>query len=175
MNRDDSLLEYDDLLEFESTHSISPDEFQEAAGSEPDRIGWLVVGIVLDEEEQLLCIEQPWADGWLFPAGVPKQDEPLSEALVREVHEETGVTVTPVRPHGVEEYTFIDEVSGDEGGWTVVFYEATAETTTTAADPGLEDEEITDVRWFDELPEELYNQEIVESVVDRCLESSGKS
>ena len=53
-------------------------------------------------------------------------------------------------------------------GWTTAFFEATADTTTIDRDPEIDDETITDIRWFDGLPDEMYHSEVTERVYRRC-------
>lgn len=159
---------YDDLLELSSEEVCSPAEFEEAADSEAVEMGWVVLGVVFDANGNVLLIEQPWADGWLFPGGVPKPGESLAAAVVREVNEETGIETTPIRPRGVEEFTITDETADRAVGWTTEFSEATAETTTIDRDPGIDDETITDIQWFDGLPDEMYNPDVTKRVFQRC-------
>jgi 8-oxo-dGTP diphosphatase len=149
---------------------LSSERYDTVSASEVTDIGWLVLGFVFDAEGRLLLIDQPWADGWLAPGGVPEPGESLAEAVVREVREETGIEVTPERPHAVDEYTFEHERTGETGGWTTVCFAGHAETTTVDSDPGLADETITDVEWFDGLPEAVHNREWTETVYRRCLD-----
>ncbi|MFB6219063.1 MAG: NUDIX hydrolase [Halobacteriaceae archaeon] len=161
---------YDDLRVTESRETLSPEEFAEAAGSEPARVGWVVLAFAFDDAGRVLLVEQPWADGWLAPGGVPRPGESLREAVVREVREETGVEISPTRPHAIDEYTAVDERSGETGGWTTVVFGARADTTAVADDPGLADEEITAVDWFDDLPA-VFDPDVAEPAYRRCLES----
>ena len=159
---------YDDLLELSAEEMCSTAEFEEAVDSEPVEMGWVVLGIVFDDDGNVLLIEQPWADGWLFPGGVPKPGETLETALVREVKEETGIEATSLRARGVEDLTIADESTDRTVGWTAAFFEATADTTTIDRDPGIDDETITDIRWFDGLPDEMYNPDVTKRVYRQC-------
>jgi len=159
---------HDDLLETESREVLEPAAFSEAVASEVATVGWLVLGFAFDETGRVLLIEQPWADGWLAPGGVPEPEESLAEAVVREVREETGVEITPTRPHALDEHTLENERTGDTAGWTTVCFGAVAETTSLDTDPGLEDETITDVGWFDGLPETVANPDWTEPICRRC-------
>lgn len=160
---------YDDLRVTESRETLSPAEFEEAVESEPATVGWVVLGFVFDAADRVLLIDQPWADGWLPPGGVPKPGESLSDAVAREVREETGIEITPDRPHAVDEYSFVNDRTDEAGGWTTVFFEATADTTDISSELGLDGEEITDADWFECLPDELFHPELTKSVYRRCL------
>ncbi len=169
MNVVDPRESYDDLLETESRKAVDPEAFGEITDSEVATAGWLVLAFVFDDAGRVLLIDQPWADGWLAPGGVPESGESLAEAAVREVREETGVEIAPDRPRALDEHTLENERTGETDGWTAVCFEAVAETTALDTDPGLEDETITDAGWFDHLPENAHNREWTEPVYRRCL------
>ena len=60
-----------------------------------------VTGIVYDDRDRILLVQQS-ADGvWSAPGGCVDPEEIPSDALVREVWEETGLYVAPVRLLGV--------------------------------------------------------------------------
>ncbi|WP_416979411.1 NUDIX hydrolase [Streptomyces sp. T028] len=60
-----------------------------------------VTGIVLNGDGRLLAIKRVDDGTWVPPGGLLEIGEGLESALVREVLEETGVTVRPVRLTGV--------------------------------------------------------------------------
>lgn len=51
-----------------------------------------VCGLVTNESDQVLMIEHP-RRGWEFPGGQVEEGEMLTDALIRETFEETGVTI----------------------------------------------------------------------------------
>jgi ADP-ribose pyrophosphatase YjhB (NUDIX family) len=57
----------------------------------------LVVAALIRRGEEVLLVEQQWPDApapaWSLPGGRVEANEALTEALIREVHEETGLTV----------------------------------------------------------------------------------
>jgi ADP-ribose pyrophosphatase YjhB (NUDIX family) len=159
---------YDDLHVTQNREVLDAEEFADSTRSEAATVGWLLVGYVFDEAGRMLLVDEPWADGWKTPAGVLDPGETLAEAAVREIREETGVEATPVRPHAVDEVTFENEATGATDGWTAVHFELAAETTALDDDPGLADEEIDDVRWFEGLPEDLFGPELTTTVYERC-------
>lgn len=158
----------DDLLVTESSEELPASEFAEAAASEAATAGWVVVALAFDPDGRVLLVDQPWADGWLAPGGALKPGESLDEAVVREVREETGIEVEPVAPRAVDDFSFVDEATGETAGWTLVVYEADARTTAIDDDLGLDGEEIRDARWFDGLPENVFNPDLFERVYERC-------
>lgn len=160
---------YDDLLVTRSRERLAPEEFREEADSEPATIGWVVLGFVFDGFDRVLLVDQPWAEGWMEPGGVPKPGESLSETVVREIREETGIKITPVRPHAIDEFTFVNKRTGEASGWTTAFFEADAETTEINSELGLEEERIDDADWFDSLPTNVFHRELTEAVYQRCL------
>ncbi|MEF8756631.1 MAG: NUDIX hydrolase, partial [Halobacteriales archaeon] len=93
------------------------------------------------------------------------------ETVAREIREETGVEVFPVRPHAVDELTVEHERTGETTGWTAVFYEADADSTAIDDDLGDEDEVIIPADWFDGLPDAVYNPDLTEAVYRRCLDN----
>ena len=62
----------------------------------------------------------------------------------------------------------LDEATGESAGWNLVVYEATARTTAIDDDLGLADEEINAARWFDGLPDDIFNPDLFEPVYERC-------
>jgi len=150
----------------------TPGHVRRIVDSEVATVGWLVSGFVFDDDGRVLLIEQPWADGWLAPGGVPEPGEPLSGALVREGREETGVEIAPTRPHAIDEHVVESERTGETVGWTTVRFGAVAETTALDPGVGVEDETITDVGWFDGLPPTVANRGWTERVYHRCLEAT---
>lgn len=162
---------HDDLLETESRELLSPEEFADAADSEPVESGWVVLGLAFDVNGRVLMVDQPWADGWILPGGTHEPGETLAETAVRELAEETGVEVSPVGPRAVDEFTVVNEATGETAGWNLAVYEAVAGSTETDRDPSVDDEEILDVRWFEDLPENVFNPELMEPTYERCLGS----
>lgn len=70
----------------------------EAAG-----IRQLVVGAVIRHDDRVLLLKRPETDFmggiWELPSGKAELGEPLDQALIREVLEETGLTVTDIREY----------------------------------------------------------------------------
>lgn len=72
----------------------------------PERPVPAVAGIVLRGEEVLVVLRKadPYAGRWSLPGGALEVGETLHQAVIREVAEETGLKVEPVRLVGVYEH-----------------------------------------------------------------------
>ena len=76
-----------------------------------------VAAIIRDEAGAILLIRRGDGQGWSLPGGVLEPGELLADALVREVEEETGLDVEPVRLIGVysdPEVNHITYPNGDQ-------------------------------------------------------------
>ena len=103
------------------------------------------IALIRDAAGRVLLVEQrggPFAGSWLLPGGRAGEDESAVHALVREVREETGLTMTDA--------VFVSgyRTSGDGFDLTVLLYRGPAEGT-LVPEPG------SDARWFapDAIPE----------------------
>ncbi len=81
-----------------------------------------VTGIVLRKDGRVLAIKRSDDGRWVPPGGVLELDETPQDGVVREVFEETGLKVQPVRLSGVHKnmrlgvvsLAFVCEVTGGE-------------------------------------------------------------
>jgi 8-oxo-dGTP diphosphatase len=97
------------------------------------------IALITDERGRVLLVKQrggPFAGSWLLPGGQVGDDESAVHALVREVREETGLTVTAAR--------FVTGYRTSGGGYdlTVLMYRGPATGT-------LVPERGSDARWFE--------------------------
>lgn len=103
-----------------------------------------VTGIVRDHDGQVLLLRHrmwPPSTPWGLPTGYARAGETFQDTIIREVHEETGLTVT------------IGELARLRSGYKLrveVAYEAVH----TGGELRLDPREILDARWFpqDALP-----------------------
>ena len=59
--------------------------------------GLAAIAVIRDDRGRVLLVRQrggPFAGAWLLPGGRAAEDESAVHALVREVREETGLTMT---------------------------------------------------------------------------------
>ncbi|EYB68234.1 NUDIX hydrolase [Deinococcus phoenicis] len=91
-------------------------------------------GVVLDAAGQVLLVRYR-SGAWAFPKGHVEVGETFAQTAVREVHEETGVTATPLAPLPDTRYT------NDRGEARVIhwFVMRAAPTDPVAAPTALED------------------------------------
>ena len=81
-----------------------------------------VTGIVLRDDGRVLAIKRHDDGRWVPPGGVLELDETPQDGVAREVYEETGLKVQPVRLSGVYKnmrlgvvsLAFVCEVTGGE-------------------------------------------------------------
>lgn len=60
-----------------------------------------VAAVIPDEHGRVLVIQRRDNGAWQIPGGILELDESIEDGVCREVQEETGVTVEPVRLTGV--------------------------------------------------------------------------
>jgi 8-oxo-dGTP diphosphatase len=76
-----------------------------------------VGAIIWDEAGRVLLIRRGDGRGWSLPGGIMEPGESVVEAVIREVREETGLQVEPVKLIGVysdPEYMHITFSNGDQ-------------------------------------------------------------
>ncbi|MGW5520165.1 NUDIX hydrolase [Nocardia africana] len=76
---------------------------QLTTGATNDGVQQLVVGAVVQHDGRVLLLQRPEHDFmggiWELPSGKVEQGESLDQALIREVKEETGLSVTALRTY----------------------------------------------------------------------------
>ncbi|WP_254534621.1 NUDIX hydrolase [Halomarina litorea] len=147
---------HEGYLEFERTRSVSRGRFRTLA--ERIRTSGTPYGahtVVHRESGDLLLVRHDDVDLWVLPGGCVDGAESCREAARRELAEEAGVEAAY---DGLAMLTRVTVRHGDQRTWGVLpVFEARAETTTPAVDDP--DGEISDARWFDELPPDTRDRE----------------
>jgi 8-oxo-dGTP pyrophosphatase MutT (NUDIX family) len=105
---------------------------------------------------------------WSLPKGTPNPDETTEETALREVTEETGLSVRILAPVGPIEYFFVQ--SGTRIHKTVHYFLMEA----TGGDLSRHDHEFEDVRWIDvDDAESLMSFPTERAIVARALPLAG--
>lgn len=89
------------------------------AGYVTPKVG--VGAIVFNDRDELLLIERP-SHKWLFPTGWADIGYSPAEVAVKEVREETGLRVTPLRLIAVYDIRRLLEVELDQQLYSLIFY-----------------------------------------------------
>lgn len=145
---------------------LPDDEFAETKARGQQIDGGVGV-VVVNDDGAVLLVENDWSDGYLPPGGGVEPGEHPEEAAVREVREETGVEVELERAIRVETGWIERESDGERfgPGYGVTYLARPVGDETVADDPGVADEEILDVAWFDEVPERTPTPELLDRFV----------
>jgi len=171
MARTDPRRRYEDLVVDSERHAVDPDRFDELRETEVFQSGWGVAGVVFDGEGRVLAIRnESYPTEWTLPGGAVEPGESLSDAAVREVAEETGVGIDPVRPVGVDESVVVDGDRRIEMRFAHFLARATDPSVDPTPDLGDSDEAITDACWLDELPEDVFNPDYTRRVYEFATE-----
>lgn len=118
---------------------------------------------VRDADGRIALIKNTWTDGWFIPGGAVEPGETPKEAAKREVSEEVGLDATISEPLVVLDQTFVSESDDTErfSGQYVVYSATATGEIPDAIQLGVENEEILAARWFETLPDELHDGELL--------------
>ncbi|WP_224269323.1 NUDIX hydrolase [Haloprofundus salinisoli] len=159
---------FDDLHVVRNERTVDAATLAELGEYEAFRSGWVATAITLDERDRILLAYDGDDEQWVVPGGTIQSGESLREGVVREVREETGVTVTPERPRAVCDVVRTD--ADDSRSFRVVAFSATATDAEVGTDLGVDDENIERAAWFDELPEKTFDREFADAVLNQIRE-----
>ncbi|RRJ33677.1 NUDIX hydrolase [Halocatena pleomorpha] len=147
---------YNDPLEFTRTKTVSRVRFRTLA-ERISRSGapYGSHTIVYRPTGKLLLVRHEEVDMWVLPGGQLDTGESFHDAARRELAEEAGIDVTY---DGLATLTRVEVVYRDHRTWGVMpVFAARANTVETdVCDP---DGEISQARWFSELPEDTRDRE----------------
>lgn len=137
------------FLEFETTKHVSRRRFRTVTERIVDNgAPYGVHTLACRPDGRLLLVRHEAVDKWVLPGGETEDGEGFHDAARRELREEAGVDADYGGLGMVGRVTFSWQ---DHSTWGVLpLYEARVE----CDDPSVEDPdgEITDARWFDDLP-----------------------
>lgn len=116
-----------------------------------------VCGILIENQQILLLKHEgigPEGHLWSFPGGGVEFGESVSQALVREFREETGLNVT------IEDFLFVNEYKGPKHHAVELFFPVKRKSgdIELGLDPELNEQMLTDIRFFS--TEELKSMKI---------------
>lgn len=141
----------------QTTVDAAAKEFAAARERIDAGLTWGVGAVVSDPDGRTLLVRE---DGrWLAPGGEVEPGESHTEALRREVREETGVNIAVGVPVAVTEV--VHEHAGQRTSFYFAHYTATPETTDLAVDPGVDGEDIEAVRWAESVPANTLDRDVV--------------
>jgi 8-oxo-dGTP diphosphatase len=159
---------HDEFLTYETTRQVSRSRFRTVSERiERQGLPFGAHTIAYRPGGEILLVEQPGLDAWVLPGGEVDPGESLREGARRELHEESGVEVDYEGLGILGEVTFRSD--GHETWGVLPIFEGRATATdTVVSDP---DGEITDAAWFETLPENTRDREILRTWRERRLDS----
>lgn len=125
--------------------------------------GLAAAASVRDPDGRIALIRNSWTDAWFLPGGAVEPDETPRSATAREVREETGLSAEVGRPLVTVDQQYVAAESGEEWFSSLfVVYAATATGEIPDDDRlGTTDDEILAARWFDRLPDDFHDGELL--------------
>lgn len=120
--------------------------------------------VVYRDDGRVLLVRHEGVDMWVVPGGGVGEDERLREAARRELREEAGIGADY---EGLALLTRVEFRTDGHEAWGVlpVFAARAAETDTEVRDP---DDEISEARWFADLPPDTRDREDIQAWRDRA-------
>lgn len=147
---------YENVVRHEGYHELDAESFESVR--DRARRGWGVGALVVDDGRVLLVRED---EQWYAPGGMLEPGESPEEGAIREVREETGLTVGVNGLGAIAEQTFVNSHTSDSFAFHFAMFVATVESTALTDDPGLPDEGITTVKWHASVPADTYQRDLI--------------
>ncbi len=149
---------YDQFQEFETTKQVHRQRFKTVAGRiKENGAPYGAHTLAYRNSGELLLVRHDGVDMWVLPGGEADGNEQFRDAARRELQEEAGIDATYEGLGILGRVTF---VSDEYSTWGILpIFEAqpqNGEDTLEVNDP---DGEISEARWFDELPADTRDRE----------------
>jgi 8-oxo-dGTP pyrophosphatase MutT (NUDIX family) len=151
---------HDDYLEFATTRHVSRSRFRTVAERiECQGLPFGAHTLAYRPDGRVLLVREPRIDQWVLPGGEVDDDETFLEGARRELHEEAGIDVDYEGLGVLGRVRF--RCDGHETWGLLPVYEGRARST----DPEVDDPdgEITEARWFETIPEDSRDREVLVS------------
>jgi 8-oxo-dGTP pyrophosphatase MutT (NUDIX family) len=112
-----------------------------------------VSGMVINDAGEVLLQRRSDTGRWALIGGILEPGEDPADAVVREVFEETGLRVEPIRAIGIYTTPIITYPNQDRAMYVITAFRCRV----ISGEPGVNDEESLEVRYFapDALPDDL--------------------
>ena len=147
---------YEDFEVTDKTWKLSDEDFETELENFREG-GYGGTGVWLTNEEgQVLLVRNKNDDSWGDPGGHHENDESFEEAALRETKEETNVEAEITGIQSVDRVKFKHEETGDCLFNLLVIFRGKH----VSGEPGPQEEEIAEVKWWDEHPENLLYEDL---------------
>jgi 8-oxo-dGTP diphosphatase len=151
--------EADDYVEHETTRWVSRGRFKTVAERiEARGLPFGAHTLAYRPSGELLLVKQASMDTWVLPGGEVEADETVQAGARRELGEEAGIDVQYDGLGVLGEVRF--HCDGHQTWGVLPIFEGEAASTDLDVDDP--DGEITDARWFEELPENTRDRAVLE-------------